>query len=138
MRNCIASIDMLKIRDLFSTLPAHPQFLALFHLCITTAAPRFAPSMFATFPDADASTKVCGVAKYREGLSEVALQADFGKCCIDLLNSPDLPRVEEPRSYQVSNRELWNKKPPIIISKDAAPIISFPMKNPTIGTVNAA
>lgn len=31
-----------------------------------------------------------------------------------------------------------NKKPPIRISKDAAPIISFPMKNPTIGTVNTA
>ena len=33
--------------------------------------------------------------------------------------------------------EPWNKQP-IMISKDAAPIISFPMKNPTIGTVNAA
>lgn len=40
--------------------------------------------------------------------------------------------------YQVSTREPWNKKQPIMISKDAAPIISFPMKNPTIGTVNTA
>ena len=53
----------------------------------------------------------------------------------------DLPRVEEreaARSYHVSNREPWNKEPPIIISKDAAPIISFPMKNPSIGAVNTA
>jgi hypothetical protein len=42
------------------------------------------------------------------------------------------------RGYQVSTREPWNKKQPIMISKDAAPIISFPMKNPTIGTVNTA
>lgn len=34
--------------------------------------------------------------------------------------------------------EPWNKKEPIMISMDAAPIISFPKKNPTIGTVNAA
>ena len=53
----------------------------------------------------------------------------------------DLPRVDERAAtpgYQVSTREPWNEKPPIIISKDAAPIISFPMKNPTIATVNTA
>lgn len=47
-------------------------------------------------------------------------------------------RYEAARGYQVSTREPWNKKQPIMISKDAAPIISFPMKNPTIGTVNTA
>jgi|SRR5690349_19383794 len=47
-------------------------------------------------------------------------------------------RYEAARGYQVSTREPWNKKHPIMISKDAAPIISFPMKNPTIGTVNTA
>lgn len=40
--------------------------------------------------------------------------------------------------YQVSTRERCNKKQSVIISKDAAPIMSFPMKNPTIGTVNTA
>ena len=45
---------------------------------------------------------------------------------------------EAARGYQVSTREPWNKKQPIMISKDAAPIISFPMKNPIIGTVNTA
>src|SRR6201984_2173943 len=47
-------------------------------------------------------------------------------------------RYEAARGYQVSTREPWNKKQPIMISKDAAPIISFPMKNPTIRTVNPA
>jgi hypothetical protein len=47
-------------------------------------------------------------------------------------------RYEVARGYQVSTREPWNKKQPIMISKDAAPIISFPMKNPTIGTVHTA
>src|ERR1700739_258833 len=47
-------------------------------------------------------------------------------------------RYEAARGYQVSTREPWNRKQPIMISKDAAPIISFPMKNPTIGTVNTA
>jgi hypothetical protein len=45
---------------------------------------------------------------------------------------------EAARGYQVSTHEPWNKKQPIMISKDAAPIISFPMKNPTIETVNTA
>jgi hypothetical protein len=45
---------------------------------------------------------------------------------------------EAARGYQVSTREPWDKKQPVMISKDAAPIISFPMKNPTIGTVNTA
>ena len=45
---------------------------------------------------------------------------------------------EAARGYHVSTREPWNKKQPIMISKDAAPIISFPMKNPTIGTVDTA
>ena len=55
-------------------------------------------------------------------------------------NSLKFMRVNQPKtiSYQDSKREPWNKKPPIIISKDAAPIISFPTKNPTIGTVNTA
>jgi hypothetical protein len=60
---------------------------------------------------------------------------------LEMSDNPNLPGVEEREaalSYQISNREPWNKKPPIIISKDAAPIISFPMKNPTIGTVNTA
>ena len=47
-------------------------------------------------------------------------------------------RYKAARGCQVSTREPWNKKQPIMISKDAAPIISFPMKNPTIGTVNTA
>jgi hypothetical protein len=46
--------------------------------------------------------------------------------------------VSATPGYQVSTREPWNEKPPIIISKDAAPIISFPMKNPTFATVNTA
>jgi hypothetical protein len=45
---------------------------------------------------------------------------------------------EAARGYQVSTYEPWNKKQPIMISKDAAPIISFPMKNPSIGTVHTA
>lgn len=45
---------------------------------------------------------------------------------------------EATRDYPVSTREPWNKEQPIMMSKDAAPIISFPMKNPTIGTVNTA
>ncbi len=49
-----------------------------------------------------------------------------------------LDREEPARGYQVSTLEPWNKKQPIMISKDAAPIISFPTKNPTIGTVNTA
>lgn len=42
------------------------------------------------------------------------------------------------RGYQIPAREPPDKKQPIIISKDEAPIISFPMKNPTMGTVNIA
>ena len=34
---------------------------------------------------------------------------------------------------QVSGGEPWNKRQALMISKDAAPIISFPMKNPSIG-----
>lgn len=44
----------------------------------------------------------------------------------------------EPGSYEVSTREPRNRKQPLMISKDAAPIISFPMKNPTSGTVSTA
>lgn len=39
---------------------------------------------------------------------------------------------------QVSAGEPGNKKPPIMTSTEAAPIISFPTKKPTNGTVSTA